>query len=118
MQFIGRRGCSPSNIGFYSHIALPPAFWHHLAMDPNEVKQVDPHFYDRADAHINLSNEQIQEQTPGKVSSSMMYATARFNAWWVAYGFASGTEFAATKQEQIEYYGAAAWVWGCNPECS
>lgn len=73
-------------------------------MEPDEVTELDPHFYDRADAHINLSNEQMQEQTPGKVSASMMYATARFNAWWAACGFASGEEFAATRQEHIEYY--------------
>lgn len=34
----------------------------------------------------------------------MMYATARFNAWWAAFGFTSGEEFAATRQEHIDYY--------------
>jgi hypothetical protein len=73
-------------------------------MDTNEADELDPHFFDRADAHINLSNDQMQEQTPGKVSASMMYATARFNAWWAACGFRQAEEFAASRQEQIDYY--------------
>lgn len=66
---------------------------------------VDPHFYDRADAHIHLSNDQIDDEaTRGKVSASMLYAAARFNAWVSATGFDSDTEMRAAKSETIEYF--------------
>lgn len=73
-------------------------------MEPNEVTEPDPHFFDRADAHINLSNDQMKDQTPGKVSSSMMYGCARFNAWWAACFYTSGEDFASDRQEHIDYY--------------
>lgn len=45
------------------------------------MQEVDDEFYQRADAHIHLSNDQISETIgAGKVSASTMYATARFNA--------------------------------------
>ncbi|MCW5957610.1 MAG: DUF3144 domain-containing protein [Pyrinomonadaceae bacterium] len=50
--------------------------------------QDDPTFFDCADAHIHLSNSQMTgEIGPGKVSASMMYATARFNAYvsWIGF---------------------------------
>ncbi len=65
---------------------------------------VDEKFYDRADAHINLSNSQRDDTSDGKVSASMMYATARFNAWVSACGPESGDELAEHKEETIEYF--------------
>ncbi len=66
---------------------------------------VDSGFYDRADAHIHLSNDQITEEVGrGKVSASMMYSTARFNAWVSANGFDNGQDMEAAKQETIEYF--------------
>jgi len=45
------------------------------------VQNTDDKFYERADAHIHLSNDQISGYVAkGKVSASMMYATARFNS--------------------------------------
>ncbi len=64
----------------------------------------DDQFYDRADAHILLSNDQTKDVTRGKVSASMMYATARFNAWLSACGPTSSKELAADKDETIEYF--------------
>lgn len=64
----------------------------------------DPKFFDRADAHIHLSNEQMGDAARGKVSASMMYATARFNAWVSACGFASGPEMAEARQETVDYF--------------
>lgn len=66
--------------------------------------EVDETFFARADAHIDLSNEQVRDKRPGKVSASMMYATARFNAWVSACGFRSGPEMAKARQETIEYF--------------
>lgn len=69
------------------------------------MQKVDDEFYERADAHIHLSNDQISEKvTQGKVSASNMYATARFNAWVSACGWSSGEEMAASKQETIDYF--------------
>jgi hypothetical protein len=66
---------------------------------------MDDKFYGRADEHINLSNEQLKKvERRGKVSASMMYGTARFNAWLSACGFSSGTEMAAMRQETIAYF--------------
>ena len=66
--------------------------------------ETDPHFFARADAHIRLSNEQTGEVPRGKVSASMMYATARFNVWVSACGFTSGTEMAQAREETLEYF--------------
>jgi len=69
------------------------------------VQEVDNAFYERADAHIHLSNGQITEEIgKGKVSASNMYATARFNAWVSACGWNSGQEMAEAKQETLEYF--------------
>ncbi|QSX34827.1 DUF3144 domain-containing protein [Shewanella avicenniae] len=69
------------------------------------VQEVDDEFYNRADAHIHLSNDQISEKIgKGKVSASNMYATARFNAWVSACGWHSGKEMAAAKEETLEYF--------------
>lgn len=69
------------------------------------MQELDNEFYDRADAHIDLSNSQISEETgPGKVSASFMYSVARFNAWVSACGWHSGREMADAKQETIEYF--------------
>lgn len=67
--------------------------------------KTDDKFYDRADAHIYLTNDQISEDVGrGKASSSMMYATARFNAWLSATGWDSGEEMKASRKETLEYF--------------
>ncbi len=69
------------------------------------MQDTDDEFYVRADAHIHLSNDQISEQIGrGKVSASMMYATARFNAWVSACGWHGGEEMLGAKGETIEYF--------------
>ena len=69
------------------------------------MQEVDDEFYERADAHIHLSNDQISERTTfGKVSASNMYATARFNAWCSACGWNNDKEMAASKQETLDYF--------------
>jgi hypothetical protein len=64
----------------------------------------DDAFYARADAHIHLSNDQTAHATNGKVSASMMYATARFNTWLTALGHESGESLAASREETIAYF--------------
>lgn len=54
------------------------------------MQNPDDKFYERADAHIHLSNDKISEDiTKGKASASMMYATAIFNSWLSACGWNS-----------------------------
>lgn len=65
----------------------------------------DDTFFERADSHIHLSNQQISETVSrGKVSASMMYSTARFNAWLSACSQQDSAEMAENKQETIEYF--------------
>ena len=69
------------------------------------MQDLDDEFYDRADAHIRLSNDQLSDQIgKGRVSASMMYATARFNSWISATGWHSSEELANAREETIEYF--------------
>ena len=70
------------------------------------VHEVDDGFYKRADAHINLSNDQLKDIGRGKVSASMMYSVARFNAWVTACGFKKGEEMREARDQTIEYFAA------------
>jgi hypothetical protein len=65
---------------------------------------IDEKFYERADAHINLSNDQLKETGLIKVNDSMMYALVRFNAWVSANGFDSAQEMTNARDEIIEYF--------------
>jgi hypothetical protein len=68
------------------------------------TEETDKTFFERADAYITLANEQATNVSRGKVSASMMFATARFNAWVSASGTESGEELASVKEEAIEYF--------------
>ena len=65
---------------------------------------VDDKFYQRADAHIHLTNNHLTEIGRGKASASMLYATARFNAWVSACGFSNGSEMEKAKSETLDYF--------------
>jgi len=55
--------------------------------------------------HILLSNEQLKDlDSHGKVSSSMLFATTRFNAWVSACGFSSVAQMANAREETLEYF--------------
>jgi hypothetical protein len=80
-----------------------------MTLNPSLRRQImadelDEAFYQRADAHIHLSNDQLDSADAGKVSASMMFATARFNAFISAGGFQSGEAMAAKRAETIEYF--------------
>jgi Protein of unknown function (DUF3144) len=64
----------------------------------------DDDFYESADAHIHLSNDQAKEVDRGKVSASMLYGTARFNAWVNACGFDDAAGMRASKEETLKYF--------------
>ncbi len=66
-------------------------------------KDVDDGFYERADAHIHLSNDQTATIGRGKVSASMMYGTSRFNAWVSACGFENKEQMLDAREKTIKY---------------
>ena len=69
------------------------------------MQEVDDEFYERADAHIHLSNDQVTKDLGrGKVSASFMYGLARYNAYVNATGFESRDEMLKSKKETIEYF--------------
>lgn len=68
------------------------------------MSEIDDHFFDRADEHINLSNKQLADVNMGKVSASMMYGVARFNAWVSASGFTSSVDMNKAKLETIKFF--------------
>lgn len=68
------------------------------------TNEVDAEFYNRADAIIHLANNHLEHIEAGKASASLMYATARFNAWVSALGFPNGTEMECHRHETIEYF--------------
>jgi hypothetical protein len=70
-------------------------------MSSNEVS---PEFWERADEVIALSNEQAEKYDIGKVSSSTLYAAARFNAFNVASSASDVEEMKKDKDEAIRYF--------------
>ena len=68
------------------------------------MSKLDDGFYSRADEHINLSKCQLKKESKGKVSASMLYSVARFNAWVSACGWQNGADMNEAKQETIDYF--------------
>lgn len=68
------------------------------------MQDSDRKFLDRADQYIDMANQQLGSSTPGEVSASMMYGTARFNAWFSAMGFDKGEEMEKAKPEILKYF--------------
>ena len=77
-----------------------------MSTEKQEQPQIlDDGFFERADKHINLANDDINAKIePRLVSASMMFASARFNAWISASGFKNGEELKARKKELLEYF--------------
>lgn len=67
-------------------------------------QEPDDEFYNRADGHIQLANEQLKGMSAGKVSASFMFAASRFNAWCSATGFNSQAEMRADRAKTIAYF--------------
>ncbi len=63
-------------------------------------------FFERANAMIQLANQQNQDKEvkTGEVSASFMYALARYNAWFGSTSFESQEQMQAKKQEMLDYY--------------
>jgi hypothetical protein len=67
-------------------------------------ENVPREFWDRADEVIALANKQVKESTVAKVSSSLLYATARFNSFNVANSASSKEEIQQDREEAIKYF--------------
>jgi hypothetical protein len=66
---------------------------------------LDNNFFERADEHINLANNHINSKIePRLVSASLMFASARFNAWISASGFQNDEALKERKQELLNYF--------------
>lgn len=69
------------------------------------MKDKDDEFYERADAHIHLSNDQVTKDIErGKVSASFLYGAARYNAYISATGCDSRDEMISAKEKAIDYF--------------
>ena len=67
----------------------------------DELKEA---FFDRADEHISLSNTQSKSQPMNNVSASMLYGTARFNAFVFASNYQKIEDMHEDKAGAIEYF--------------
>jgi predicted aminopeptidase len=61
-------------------------------------------YWDRADEIINLANQQTEDAASDDVNSSLLYATARFNAFLVAASAENADEIKAGKAAAIEFF--------------
>ncbi len=67
-------------------------------------QDADHKFYDRAQEHLSIANEQLEDVSQGQVSASMLYACARFNAWVSASNRESAKDLKGAYGETIEYF--------------
>ena len=64
----------------------------------------DKEFFDRADEIINIANKQCDKSPIGKVSSSLLFSAARFNAFIVASSAENLEQLKNEKEEAIKYF--------------
>jgi Protein of unknown function (DUF3144) len=61
-------------------------------------------FFTRADAHIFLSNDQLEGMHKEGVAASMLYASARFTAWLMAGSFTKSDLMQESKAGAVEFF--------------
>ena len=61
----------------------------------------DNAFYERADDHIRLSNDQMKTAQGPSVGASMTFGSARFNTWLCANQYGTKDEMARRRDEAI-----------------
>lgn len=64
----------------------------------------DKAFYDLADAHIRVANEQMGHTKPSTASAAMLFAAARFNAFVIQAASANKGEMLTQKEAAIAYF--------------
>lgn len=67
-------------------------------------RKEDPTFFARADSFINLANDHCANVGRGKVSASLLYGCARFQAWNAACWAADGADMAAKRAETVKLF--------------
>lgn len=65
---------------------------------------VPKEFWERADKIIALANEQLKDAPVGNVSSSLLYAAARFNSFNVASVAKDVDQLIKDKDDAIKYF--------------
>ena len=69
------------------------------------TEALDDAFWQRADEIINLANEQCEKaESSDDVSASLLYATARFNAFLIASTAQSAGDIQSGKQDAVAYF--------------
>lgn len=63
-------------------------------------------FWQRTDAVIQLANDQSEQTDSEDVNASLLYATARFNAFLIAAKATNAKALADNKEGAIEYFTA------------
>jgi hypothetical protein len=64
----------------------------------------DPAFSTRANALINLANDQCDTSHPNEVGASTLYAAARFNAFLLAKTTGSADNMTLEKERALDYF--------------
>jgi len=64
----------------------------------------DKEFYELADAHIALANTRMGEVKPAKVSATLLFAAARFNAFVISASAESKAQMLLDKESAIAYF--------------
>ena len=64
----------------------------------------DKEFYEMADAHIALANTRMGKVKPAKVSATMLFAAARFNAFVISASAENKAQMLLDKESAIAYF--------------
>ena len=64
----------------------------------------DKEFYELADEHIALANTRMNKVTPAKVSATMLFAVARFNAFLISVSAENKAQMLLDKEPAIAYF--------------
>jgi hypothetical protein len=73
-------------------------------MDTMSDNNPGPAFWERANALINLANDQCSNAEPSEVSASTLYAAARFNSFIVARTCGNAQTMQAERERALEYF--------------
>ncbi|MGF7453441.1 DUF3144 domain-containing protein [Pasteurella bettyae] len=70
----------------------------------NQAKNIDEQFYTRANNFINLANELLETIDKDRVSASMMFGCARFNAFIATMKAEYKGQLIDSKEDIISYF--------------
>ncbi|TVZ40787.1 uncharacterized protein DUF3144 [Alteromonadaceae bacterium 2753L.S.0a.02] len=69
-----------------------------------ELSNEETQFWDAVDAFIDTANRATEDVDPGIISSAMLYAAARFNAFYVASYAESRKDFLEDSEDTVRHY--------------